>query len=254
MPSAIATSTPQLGRTGGAGPGDPGDGLKGITDSRPRPAGLGIGVMLCTLILAVMLPAGGCSSPLTATLDPNYEDIPIPTSLYSDGLTPEEAVVYEKRLVANPYDILARTRLLAYYYKAKWTDQTAKRAYAQHLVWTIRHAPKAQVLGVGGWSDISPHSDPEGHADAKAAWESQLEHHPRDTLIIERFAQFLTVSDTDRAIELLHMAQEIEPENQWFPTQLGNNYLRLAGRRNWETYYPNAAENALAPVRQGIRT
>ena len=110
----------------------------------------------------------------------------------------------------------------------------------------VRHAPDAQVLEPGPNSAVSKRVNPEGHIGVAAAWQDQLDQQPTNTAILDRFAAFLSFDDTERAIELLRRAQELEPTNPKWAGRLGALYLGKTIPKDWEAEYHSAPDEALA--------
>ena len=217
-------------------------------DTRRSPMTFGKRGMLATLALAVMLPVGACS----VAKGGNSIDGRIPAATFSTELSPEEAAKYEQRLAEYPDDIVARTKLIRHYARTRYMDygskssQAALDAHARHLAWMVRHAFDAQVLERGPNSSVAKRINPEGYVGVAAAWQDQLDQQPTNTIILDRFAAFLSINDKERANALLRRGQELEPTNPKWPERLGASYLRETISRDWETEYPSAPDDALA--------
>lgn len=203
------------------------------------------------IVLAIMLLIGACAAtdsalePERRTLDPAYEDIPVPRWLYIERMASEAVAHYEQRLDEYPYDIFARTKLIVHYGRQRYKDRAGGQSHARHVLWMIRNAPKAQVLQYPFTeSRIDPSLEPEAYVEAKMAWESQLERNRGDIKVIDGYATFLSIYDKDRAIELLLSAQELDPDNVSWAMRLGQFYLLMSMFGSGEGVQ-NAADSAL---------
>ena len=204
--------------------------------------------MLAGLAFAIIVSAGACS------VGGGVENVGvqyIPQAVYAQELTQEEVVANERRLAETPDDILARTRLISHYAQRRYTGEAAERAHARqahanHLAWIVGHAPNASVLGHAPHAFLTRRDAPEGYATVKEAWQSQLDAQPRNTVILDRFAKFLSFDESERAIGLLRKAQKLEPANPKWAEELGRSYLRLTNARGREAEFPSAPHDALA--------
>ena len=137
-------------------------------------------------------------------------------------------------------------KLIVHYWPRSYKDRADGQAHARHVLWMIRNAPKAKVLQYpSSESTIYPHRDPEAYVAAKKAWESQLERNRGDLKVIDGFATFVSTVDRERAIELLLIAQELDPDNVSWAMRLGHSYLLLSMFGS-DRGVQNAADNALA--------
>ncbi len=92
-------------------------------------------------------------------------------------LTAEEAEALEERLDRNPHDLQARSRLVIYYFTKSHVDPSTRRTHSQHVLWLIRNAPQADVLG-SAHSQIQPIFDADSYNAGKDAWLSHIEREP----------------------------------------------------------------------------
>ena len=133
-------------------------------------------------------------------------------------LTSEQATALEQHLTANPRDLNARARLLGYYFGDRRSDRTRQ---TQHVLWFIRNAPESEVLE---WpeTEIMPMSDPEGYAEAKEAWLSQLENEPRNVVFLKHAANFFVLTDPALSGQLLERGGELDPSNPHWARERGH--------------------------------
>ena len=142
------------------------------------------------------------------------------------NLTSEQAAALEQRLAANPQDLNARARLLGYYFGDYRGDRTRQ---TKHVLWFIRNAPESEVLE---WpeTEIMPMFDPEGYAEAKTAWLTQLENEPRNAVFLRHASNFFSFADTALSSQLLERGEGLDPSNPHWAEQLGQ--LRWLEARN----------------------
>ena len=133
-------------------------------------------------------------------------------------LTSEQAAALERHLTANPQDLNARARLLGYYFGDRRSDRTRQ---TKHVLWFIRNAPESEVLE---WpeTEIMPMSDPEGYAEAKEAWLSQLENEPRNVVFLKHAANFFVLTDPALSGQLLERGGELDPSNPHWARERGH--------------------------------
>ena len=195
--------------------------------------------------LAILLSIGACS-----VAEPGADALAkweVRAAQRIESLTPEQVEDYERHLVDNPDDMLARTKLTGALLSRR-VERTprAGRAHTRHLVWAINRDPNAHILEQGLHTEISHWENFGGFAEVKDAWESQLKRDPRNTTILDRFASFVSTHDVERSIDLLLSAQKVEPKNAWWALRLGYEYQRLAREPGSESSHPRALEDALA--------
>ena len=144
-------------------------------------------------------------------------------------MTVEEAAALEERLAADADDLKARTQLIVYHHRNVYTgDPSSGVAHSGHVLWLIRNAPQAAILGTPH-GQIDPHSDADGYIAGKDAWATHLEREPTNVTFLGHAASFYgSFQDDDLLIETLEKAQSLDPANAKWPTQLGHLYLREA--------------------------
>ena len=128
------------------------------------------------------------------------------------NLSAEEAESLEERLDADPGDIMARPHLIIYYRRA-FSDEEARRARHNHVLWLIRNAPQAGVLAEP-YGEIDPHFDVHGYVAGRDAWLSHIKREPTNVAFLSHAANFLSVyQDRDLILEYLHQLQSLDPDN-----------------------------------------
>jgi hypothetical protein len=103
-----------------------------------------------------------------------------PEDVLSQGLklTASEAQSAEESLRANPEDLAARGKLIAYYFMKQ-----AREPWSQHVFWLIEHHPDSPLAGFNFASGAFPADPLNGEADwarAKDLWLEQTRRHPDD--------------------------------------------------------------------------
>ena len=159
------------------------------------------------------------------------------------NLTPEQVASLEEKLATDPDDLPARTQLLGFYGGVRSIrDQSAKEAKREHVLWFIRNSPESEVLGMPP-SQINHILEPDGYAEAKEAWMSQIDREPENATLLGHAADFFMFEDRRTSIKLLKQAQSLDPSNPEWPRKLGH-ILRL-GLRGPGEGDPRFAEDAL---------
>ena len=176
------------------------------------------------------------------------EDVVIVTAmyvdmfLYDDELNDEEAADLEAKLLREPDDIVARTRLVRHYYANGLAK--SRRAHAEHVVWLIENAPYAYELRHTGLNDIYP-SRSEAYAAGREAWRRHVEREPENPVFVARYARFVQRSNRSLYVELLERAHGLDAGNPDLARELGHAYLRASMRSQENAYDAQVAEKAL---------
>lgn len=130
----------------------------------------------------------------------------------------EDAQAQEDILLTDPHNVLARSLLFSYYKKllfARGPDKDrARRAYLGHILWLISNEPASKLLG---------HHDFAHHLLTKSEfqecvelWEKQVAQNPKNTAIMENFADNIWLTNKPRAMELYRECHRLEPkEPEW---------------------------------------
>lgn len=141
-------------------------------------------------------------------------------------LTVEEARALEDRLATDANDQGVRSQLVIYHHRHGFGDPSSRAAHTGHVLWLIRHAPEAGILGTP-YGQIDAYSDAEGYIAGKDAWASHLQREPTNLTFLGHAASFYSrFQDRDMLIETLEKVHLLDPGNPQWPMQLGHVYLR----------------------------
>ena len=161
----------------------------------------------------------------------------------SRNLTPEQVASLEEKLAKDPGDETVRAQLLGYYGGARsFRDQSAKDAKREHALWFIQNSPEAEILGMPP-SRLDQILEPDGYAEAKEAWMSQIDREPENATLLGHAADFFMFGDRRTSIKLLKRAQSLEPSSPEWPRKLG--HILSLGLRGPGEGDPRFAEDAL---------
>ena len=139
-------------------------------------------------------------------------------------LTDDEAESLEARLETDPSDVRARKQLIAYYFHKALGDPAIRRTRNQHVLWLIRNAPQADVLG-SPHAQIQPFLDGGSYDAGKSAWLNHIEREPTSVALVGHAANFFSpLTDRELVIETLQKAHSLDPEESRWPTLLGHQY------------------------------
>jgi len=158
-------------------------------------------------------------------------------------LTPEEAESLEKQIENNPHDITSRTKLLGYYFRKQFQDQSAREARRKHVLWLILNSPESEVLGLAEGT-LDAILDKDAYSQGKKAWVDQLKRKPADLKLLEHSAKFFLLHDRELAVESLQKARSLDMKNPKWPNKLGHLYS-LGMMRKPLKVKTDAAEKAL---------
>ena len=156
-------------------------------------------------------------------------------------LTRDEVNELEAKLVLEPDDIAARTKLIRHY--SGDLQEPSRRAHASHVVWLIENAPYSEELGPRGRGEIDQRIS-EAFIAGRDAWRSHVEREPENPVFIARYARFVRWKDRSLHIELLTRARRLDAQNSELAQELGHALL-LASRREENDGAVRAAEQAL---------
>lgn len=184
-------------------------------------------------------------SPALATLDGLDEARITVLREWASGrdLTGEEAVDLERSVAENPWDLESRTRLLGHY-SARRTDDEARSAYREHVLWLIEHQPEAPVLGLTTLG-VNPVRDGRLYRQGAAIWERHLERDPNNLAILHNASAYFLFAERELALELLERASRIEPENPRWRERIGRTRM-LDARAGTEPDVESATEAVAA--------
>ena len=169
-------------------------------------------------------------APDEITYDAVYEasaDSPLcreirPTEIAMEGrdLSPEAARTLEDTVRSNPSDLWARTMLLGYYRGQEYTSDEARTQYEQHVLWLVKNAPSADVVGSVD-ARLDAGTNPGAYGEAAKALQEHVAKDPKNVRLLANAAEFFTTEDKSYAVECLTRCVEMEPNNPRWYEKLG---------------------------------
>jgi hypothetical protein len=135
----------------------------------------------------------------------------------------------ESQLEKNPEDLVARAKLIGYYYY-QWMqpgEEATKAARRKHILWLIEHHPDSPILNLAEVTieDVGNSlADPEGFKQARQLWLSQMEARKTDAPMLGNMAKFFQMTDKNLAESALLQAKAAQPQNAQWDWQLGYLY------------------------------
>jgi tetratricopeptide (TPR) repeat protein len=180
----------------------------------------------------VVLALFRAAAPVLAQSTDKPKDIAAFTRLARDGyrLAKSDVEQLEATLATSPDDLVARTKLLGFYFRSALPDMGPEATIAarrQHILWLIGHHPESEAaLLAEATIDAKGHklADAAGYAQASAAWIEQAKNHDRDVAVLRHAARFFQLSDKDRAVSLLKQAQAAAPDDRDLAAMTGYVY------------------------------
>lgn len=148
-------------------------------------------------------------------------------------LNAKDAAGLEATVAADANDLLARTKLLAYYFKKQDGSAAVRENRLKHVLWVIRHRPESGIAGLPECR-LDPFDSKEGYAQASQLWREQVQAHPRSIPVLHNAANFFRTADPELALRYMEQVQSLEPANPRWADQLAALY-RLHGRRPVES-------------------
>lgn len=171
-----------------------------------------------TVTVLALLPFGIGNAPASAAEFP--ADL-----MAAIHLTAEDAERLEAALETDPGDDQTRSKLVVYYFQQATRDPTVWQTHNQHVLWLIRNAPTAVVLGTPH-AQIHPFQDSAGYEAGKSAWLGYIEREPGNVTLVGHAANFFSPhADRELYMETLRKAQSLDPDNYHWPFMLGQRYL-----------------------------
>jgi len=157
-------------------------------------------------------------------------------------ISDEEVQGFEAKLLADPKNLLMRSRLLRYYFGQQRHSPDIGEIRNKHIVWIIQNRPEAKVAGDSD-THLHPIIDGEWYFEAKKLWLQQVEIHNKDAAILGNAAAFLLIYDKEISEDLLKKAQALEPKNPKWPKRLGHLYSLGMTRKSDEAKREAAAKS-----------
>ena len=145
----------------------------------------------------------------------------------SPGLSDAELEIAERAIQANPADLCARGRIIAFYgYDRPAAQRIAGLTRFEHLLWMVRNHPEwdgfsvEPVFNAGTWSRWE-------HAPSdmlKEAWSQHAKNASSSALLLHNAAMFFAIAEPDTAADLLQRAIQLEPAERFYVERLGLVY------------------------------
>ncbi|NOY40576.1 MAG: hypothetical protein GXP26_01895, partial [Planctomycetes bacterium] len=153
------------------------------------------------------------------------------SSILRGRISDEEVQGFEAKLLADPENLLIRSRLLRYYFGKQRHSADIGEIRNKHIEWIIQNRPEAKIAGSPDTS-LNPTLDGEVYFEAKKLWLRQVEIHKKDATILGNAAAFLLLYDKEISEDLLKKAQALEPKNHKWPERLGRLYSLGIARKS----------------------
>ena len=140
------------------------------------------------------------------------------------SLSPAAAQELEEYLAGDPDDLIARAKLIAYYF-AKGDPQPR----LNHIFWVIEHHPESE-LTLSYQARISPKTGllnlQADYERARELWLGQAATHAQNARVLANAAEFVQQTDPFTAEEVLRRARRLEPANPEWTERLARLYAR----------------------------
>ena len=95
-----------------------------------------------------------------------------------------------------------------------YSEPSSGVAHSGHVLWLIRDAPRAAILGTPH-GQIDPHRDADGYIAGKDAWATHLEREPTNVTFLGHAASFYgSLQDRDVLIETREKAERVRSRVQ----------------------------------------
>lgn len=146
------------------------------------------------------------------------------------SITPQQQRQLEKKLVADPFDVSARTILVGSYNKRVLRDSKLRERKLSHLIWFIDNEPEHDIF-----SSIVPIlRDSDGRQafmEVREHWKNALKRCSSKATVFANAAGFCLHVDKVFAEKCFLKAKKLEPTNNKWPRELSSLYrLWGAGR------------------------
>ena len=137
--------------------------------------------------------------------------------IMSDGfqMTPAQARRAENLLLREPANLKAHLKLLGYYRRGSYKDDTDGEKYTDQVVWLIEHRPKSDALSTAVFVHDNRHFQ-----RARKHWLLALKRSPDNTRILDNAAHCCIHADRVLAERLWKRARLLEPLNEEWPLAL----------------------------------
>ena len=193
-----------------------------------------VAVILVALCLSAFFPEN--------TMSADQAD-PHSLALAGGELSDAAAQQLENTLKQTPSDLSIRTKLLGYYLLHEFQSESARKVRQQHVLWIIQNHPESEIAGLPE-AGLNPRLNGEAYEQGAKLWRQQVTDHSKNAAILRNAAAFFLLSDHAFAEDLLKKGAVLEPNNPYWPEQLGHLYS-LESRRKSESDMKQSAATAL---------
>lgn len=145
-------------------------------------------------------------------------------TMEGDRMKAKDVPLLEKKISEDPNDILSRTKLLGYYCRKQYQNQSAREAIQKHVLWLIMNAPESEVLGIPEGS-LDAILNAEAYAEGKKAWIDQIKKKPMNLKVLKHSSKFFQIHDRELAKKSLQMGQSLDSDDPKWPAALGHLYM-----------------------------
>lgn len=164
----------------------------------------------------------------SATDDLSREVRPGEIAMKGFDMSAADAAKLEEAVRANPADLWARTVLLGYYGRQRYTSAPVRNTFEQHVLWLVKNVPEAAVVG-STEVNLDAISNPAVYPEAAKLMKEHVSKDPKNLRLLANAAQFFLISDQSYAEDCLRKCVEIEPNNPRWHEKLG--FLHSLGSR-----------------------
>ncbi len=147
----------------------------------------------------------------------------------------ESITILEQKLESSPADSTIRIQLLREYFSAApapagLSSDERLQARRRHILWIIRNQPHSPVLSEAA-GHLTPAGDPQGYAEAKAAWQRHLGGPVLQSSVLRQAVSFFAPTDPAFAAELAERGAKAFPTDRFYTLQQGTLLAGIAGIR-----------------------
>jgi hypothetical protein len=145
-------------------------------------------------------------------------------------ITAEQAAALEEGLKTSPDNLVAREKLIRYYFRAELSllEPEMEERRDQHIFWLIEHHPEAQLAGSpeAGIESFGYPDSAERYQHGKELWLEQADKQADNAQILRSAAQYMFLDDREAGRKLLEKALAIEPGDQRATSMLAMSYAQ----------------------------
>ncbi|OGF50096.1 MAG: hypothetical protein A2231_09520 [Candidatus Firestonebacteria bacterium RIFOXYA2_FULL_40_8] len=140
-------------------------------------------------------------------------------------LSEQEIQDLESELEKDINDLKIRAKLIGFYSGKRFTSDSAKKMYQEHVIWLIENKPESELILQGHFVLMEGLDD--RYAYAKGLWIKQIEAHPDNLAIIENAIDYFMVGvhSGKLAVTYIEKAKLLAPGNPKWAEKLGQCYM-----------------------------